>query len=324
MINKVRTRQNLAISLAAVLIAGFAGFAAACPIPVFQFSLEYWNSDPYQLVVHHDGGFTAEQQEAVDILQASESGQDGRKANITISWRDYSRATIPPPDGAELPRMVLSYPRESGIPVTVWAGRMDKENVENMLDSPARQQIADKLLNRHAAVWVLLESGNRRADRNVRRLLERELERLENTLKVPDPEKYGIDLGDIYTDINFSLVTLSRNDQREQMLIKMLLGIERDLDEYEDKPIVFPIYGRGIALYALIGDGINSRTLNGAGRFLTGPCSCQVKAGNPGVDLLMSVDWKAKVEQLTTYVMPETPDAGGFLDRMDEAKERLE
>jgi len=63
------------------------------------------------------------------------------------------------------------------------------------------------------------------------------------------------------------------------------------------EPIVFPVFGRGRALFALVGEGINSDNLREAIAFITGPCGCEIKMMNPGVDLLMSVNWDASVMQ---------------------------
>ncbi len=79
----------------------------------------------------------------------------------------------------------------------------------------------------------------------------------------------------------------------------MLLGTERDLAGFKE-PLLFPVFGRGRALYALAGKGINRETLDEAATFLIGKCSCQVKELNPGVDLLLAADWDKLVKaQLT-------------------------
>ncbi len=298
----------------------------ACPIPVFQFALEYWDSDRFEVEVRHDGSFTDGQRAAFDILKQAQRGSRGGHANIKLIERDYSRATIAPAADLQLPHLAVRFPRQSGIREALWEGPLETGVVEAILHSPMRQAIAERLIDRDAAVWVFLESGNRRADRRARQTLETELARLETILEVADPsEMYGVDLGDIHTDIAFSLLTLGREDPKESMLVRMLLGSERDLKEFDGKPIAFPIYGRGLIMYALVGEGINARTLARAGEFLTGPCSCQIKALNPGVDILMSFDWNGQVDRRSTYdVSTASPDAGQFLDRVDEAKERLE
>ena len=52
---------------------------------------------------------------------------------------------------------------------------------------------------------------------------------------------------------------------------------------------------RGRVVVPLIGKGITTDNLGEIATFLTGPCSCQVKALNPGVDLLMNCDWQSAV-----------------------------
>lgn len=296
---------------------------AACPIPVFQYALEHWESDPYDLVVHHHGELTEAQQAVVEKLRALEQGEDG-KANITLMLRDHAPLEHPPQPAAELPYIEVRYPMISGIRGTLMTQPLTAEAVESLLRSPVRQKLAEYLVQRDAAVWVLLESGDRDEDEKALRTLQRELPRMAQTLKVPDPrEEWGIDLGDIHTEINFNILRVSRNDPREQAFMTMLLGVERDLHDYADKPMVFPIYGRGLVMYALIGDGINPRTINTVGEFLTGPCSCQIKSGNPGVDLLIALNWEEKVEKKTDVGIAAPAGADGFVDRMKQAEDRL-
>ena len=78
----------------------------------------------------------------------------------------------------------------------------------------------------------------------------------------------------------------------------MLLATESDLrEEFENgTPMAFPVFGRGRVLFALLGDGIATSTIEEASRFLAGACQCTVKADNPGVDLLVAFDWDAHVQ----------------------------
>lgn len=312
-----------ALSLSSLL---FPSEGIACPIPVFQYALEHWEPDPYDIIVHHgENNFNEEQQAALDRLKAAERGE--KKSNILVMIRKHSSETSPTAsDSTEnLPRLEVRYPIRSGIRGSLWTGELTLEAVEKLLDSPLRRQIASHLLNRKTAVWVLLESGDRRRDDEAMKTLEKELARLKSTLKVPDPtEEWGLDLGDIYTVIDFAIVRMSRHNPDEQMLLRMLTGIERDLKDHADKPMAFPVYGKGLMMYALVGEGINAWTLSDAGVFLTGPCSCQVKAGNPGTDILMTMDWDAHVKPLSRAgVLPGAASTGGFLDRMEEAREKL-
>jgi len=87
------------------------------------------------------------------------------------------------------------------------------------------------------------------------------------------------------------VIRVRRDDPAEDLLVEMLLRTEPDLMSY-DEPMAFPVFGRGRALYTLIGAGINPDTIQEACLFLTGQCSCLVKEQNPGTDLLMTADWR--------------------------------
>ena len=96
--------------------------------------------------------------------------------------------------------------------------------------------------------------------------------------------------------VGFSLLTVSRTDPAEAVFVSILDHTEPDLTELVSQPMAFPFYGRGRALYALVGKGINEPNISDACYFLVGPCSCQVKGLNPGTDLPMRVDWDAGLE----------------------------
>jgi hypothetical protein len=75
--------------------------------------------------------------------------------------------------------------------------------------------------------------------------------------------------------------------------------------------MAFPIFGRGRALYALVGNGIAPDLIEEASQFLCGACQCTVKRENPGVDLLMHVAWDQLVEP-TEAVDASLPPLAGF------------
>lgn len=112
----------------------------------------------------------------------------------------------------------------------------------------------------------------------------------------------------------FPIVDVSRDDPGEAVFRRMLLMSEPDLRDY-DEPMAFPVFGRGRALYALVGAGINPDTIAEACMFLTSRCSCVVKELNPGMDLLMTANWDAAAEQVyaesaaatASAVPPEPP-----------------
>jgi hypothetical protein len=184
------------------------------------------------------------------------------------------------------------------------------------MDSPARKLISQKLTHQESVVWVFLESGNKEIDDPAFQVLATQIELLEKKLKLPEIKE--ADLADLSVDptalkISFSAIRVSRTDPQEQVLTEMLLRVEADLKDpqYANQPMVFPVFGRGRALYAILGKGIVPKVIEEAGHFLTGACQCTVKAQNPGVDLIINLDWDQHVVPIET-INEELPPLAGF------------
>jgi len=302
-----RTIFLLGLAVAAVLPVFQA---MGCPVPVYQYALEHWKPDLYQVVVWRDGDFTADQAEALKLLQDA-AGETPRPANIEVTVSD-----VEPGGGTSLE---LSFPEIARIQSPIWKGELTGENVRKLLSSPLREQLADALLRRTSAVWILLETGNRKTDRNTLALLEGQLERLGKEIVVPDSADWGGETVEIDSNVNFSVLRLDPKDPAEAFTVKMLLAIEADLANFDGQPMVFPVYGRGIVLYAMVGRGIDEHTIRAAAEFLTGPCSCQIKAANPGNDLLVTADWENKIKKLTPAAVGGATGTGSFLRSLDAA-----
>ena len=174
-----------------------------------------------------------------------------------------------------------------------------EQALERLVDSPLRQAIAGKLLQGDSAVWIFVPSGDKQKDAAALNMLEQENLSAQKILKLPTAEEMETDElvvqeAKIKLKIDFSVVTLNRDDPAEEFVLSMLLDSESDLRTF-DEPLAFPLFGRGRVLYALVGKGIAPHTIGTACSFIAGPCSCQVKGQNPGFDLLMSVDWDAAI-----------------------------
>lgn len=315
----MRRRIRLIVFTTALLSTAIA---VACSVPVFRYALEHWSPDPYVATVFHRGELSAEQLKLISELQPK--GTTGfPTANIVVSTVDLDMETSPgtaqlwqAQQEATLPWLVLQTPTKLGAAQTVWSGALSVESAARILDSPVRSGITDRLLKGDSVVWVYLESGDASEDDRNFEVLTSNLARLEKTLKLPEIEEQ--DIGDLSVapeslKIQFSAVRLSRDDERETALVEMLIRIEPDLreGEYAGQAMAFPIFGRGRALYALVGKGIVPDTIEDACRFLTGACQCTVKAQNPGVDLLMHVDWDQFVVP-SEAIDEDLPPLAGF------------
>jgi hypothetical protein len=275
---------------------------SACTIPVFRYAMTRWTPDPYDVIVFHRGNLTPSQQQQIDTLQRMTplnlplvncivrtvdlSGDV--TANTQEFWQQQKTDI--------LPWVVARYPRYAPVRGVLWAGPLTEVGL--LIDSPVRKTIANRLLDGEAAVWVLLESGSKTGDDAAATLLQNDLTKLNRTLKAstppPAPGTSEIDTEADESTVRFSMLRLPRDSRPERVLVEMLLSCEPDLREY-DEPMAIPVFGRGRALYALVGKGITPANILDACVFLIEGCSCQVKAQNPGADLLMTVDWEGEL-----------------------------
>ena len=319
--------------------------ARACQTPVFRYALEKWPGDDYLLMIYHDKPLSPDDKAIADWLgkfEDTEGSQislymmDTSKPVTTqpaaapsatqpttqgeLSRDDAQRAYLlkkfPPPTDIPMPAMVLRYPARSGpeeLPIwpVVHSGPLDGKIARAIIDSPARQKIAKRLLSGDSSVWVMLESGDKAKDDAAAMTLETELARMKKELKLPqqparpdddfDAPKIAVEL-----KLAFSVLRVSRTDPAERMFIKMLLGIEEGLTKYKE-PMAFPIFGRGRALTAFVGAGIEADNILEACEFLVDRCSCQVKRLNPGTDIMFSVNWDAALAGQPMMTMPPLP-----------------
>jgi hypothetical protein len=270
----------------------------ACSTPVFRYAMERWPADYYEGVLIHKGPL-ADDDPAALLLQ----GEKAEFLNLRISPIDLASpetgdltGLLGGPVPETLPALVLWYPLSKGRAAPFWTGRFTPATIEALIQSPKRKELAQRLTAGQTAVWIFVESGNAGKDKAAMQLINQELATATKELKEMAPVlAEELQVPDITYE--FSILPVPRSDPKEKIFLDMLLKSEPDLDEYADEPIVFPTFGRGRALFALVGEGINSDNLQEAIAFITGPCGCEVKMLNPGVDLLMAENWDASVMQ---------------------------
>jgi hypothetical protein len=304
--------------------------------------MERWPADYYEAVLIHRGQLTEDQKQLLNELRQEDSEVDPPTAGfnqnpallglLNLRVVEVNLAEVPeekvksllgPNLPETLPELALWYPWQRGRTPPVWQGPFTSSTVKALLESPTRKKLAERLIEGETAVWVFIESGNADKDKAALRLLEQELETAARELKEQaqsTPDEFGVP----EVTYSFSTLSVSRSDPNERMLLTLLLNSEPDLDEYSDEPVTFPVFGRGRALYALIGEGITVDNIRETIAFLVGPCGCEIKMLNPGVDLLMAANWDAAAmrfyeEFYETYdevpeltgVMPEAPAEAG-------------
>lgn len=279
--------------LAIIALLLTSGVAEACNVPVFRYALERWRPDAYQIVLFKRGPLTPEHQEAMTPLYKAEEQE-----RIALQIVDLDKPLEPELEQLwneqkteQLPWLVVHYPLKLRIARPVWAGALDA-TIARLIDSPIRQELAKRLTSGQTAVWLMLDSGDPQQDDAAVATLESQLKKLPEILELPELTATPEDevRSSLPLTMTFSLLRVSRKDDKERMLIESLLGTESDLRELSG-PMVFPVFGRGRALFPSVGAGITADNITTDASFLVGPCSCQLKEFNPGFDLLTMADW---------------------------------
>ncbi len=288
---------------ALVLLAPASG---VCSVPVFRYALERWPASPYETIVFHRGPLSAEDEAVLREIQESVANARVWRADLSGKLEGAIEEIWKGQGDPALPWMVVRYPESEPATPSAWVGRPDAASVRALLDSPARREVVRRLLLGESAVWLLLECGDADKDDEAARKIESELEKLEKVLRLPvdDPDMMPL-LSDVPLKIDFSVLRLSRKDPAERGFVGLL---ERSGDSLsaEKGPVALPVFGRGRALWPLSGDDIGPAAIAETAEFLVGPCSCQVKEMNPGMDLLFTADWE---ELLSNPPGEESPDS---------------
>ena len=205
---------------------------------------------------------------------------------------------------------------------SVWSGSLSMDAARKIVDSPARREIAKRLMDGDAAGFVLIAGGNPSHDNKAAKFVREQLSMAEDELTLSPQFLKRTDLEELGASPtpDFSLIRLARDDPAEEVFVGMLMYSEPGLFEYQEDPMVFPVFGRGRALYALAGRGITRDNIYVACEVTLGPCSCTVKDGNPGVDMLIVADWNVSIGK--SWIDEDIPLVGlGTMTGMGEDNE---
>ena len=307
---------------------------SACNIPVFRYALENWRPDAYHVVVIYRGNLSQSQRELVTKLRGA-SSDEKEPANLVVFDIDLDAT-----DGAESnereeipqltkqailnhfgdtelsePQVVAFFPPRGPVYEKAWQGTLTADNVNSLVRSPVRTEITKRILDGQSAVWILLKTGDAAKDKMAEELLKKQLSIMNQEVSLPDQslieaeDEFRPD-NPIELRVEFSLISIAKDDLKEKVFVETLLAIEPDLVEYNE-PIAIPVFGRGRTYYGLVGKGINPQMIEEHCHFICGACSCQVKQGNPGMDLLVAMDWTSRIIG-TAMREVELPDLTGI------------
>ena len=290
------------LSLLFLLLVASVGFA--CNVPVFRYALERWQPDSCKLTVFYRGSLSASDAAIVDELIGQTSGSGGW-ANATVVRVDLSKAdgsqqqlwnSLPVDAANQLPYVVTCATLVAGKDATVWHGPLETTKEVGILKSPARDELARRLLAGDCVVWLMIGSSDESRNAAVRKMLLGNFDPLARRIKLP--EGIGMPGSELFSEVplvvRFSLLEIDRADPLETFLVQLLSGL-RPAAFGDGQPLIVPVFGRGRALEVVPADDFSLRLMENLALFLNGACSCQVKERNPGFDLLLSVDWNTEL-----------------------------
>ncbi len=313
--------------LIAAICSLVAATALACKVPVFRYALERWPVDNYRMVAIVEGQEGEAVRAALDQLAViASSGANVETEVIDLATlSDDQLWQLEDFDGsADTPLLQVFYPKKDGQRVKCWEGQLNQESVASWQDSPIRKQIAADLIDGDSAIFLLIDGADETQNDQLQKELQASLAAASQEIKVPDgviarsdanqflqdhPEASMDDVlrSDVPLRVEFSLRRLARSDPNESALLAMVHGLVKDRDE----PILVPIFGRGRMLDAMKAQECDSEVILNACRYMVGECSCTVKALNPGVDLILTVNWSEQLGQSVVMVDPSSDRDSG-------------
>ena len=176
--------------------------ASGCDIPVFRYALDHWPADNFQLEA------TADVLRTEPLATEFRNLSDGSGLNLqtTVASNDCQ----------------LFFPSHvRGATTPVWKGELTSKNYKSLTDSPARKELAKRILAGDSAVWVLVECGKNEADESTAKLFTERLSFLESAIGLPP-----IDPSDPDSTHKF-LEIIARHTTRMERLVKDLLRLAR-------------------------------------------------------------------------------------------------
>jgi len=164
----------------------------------------------------------------------------------------------------------------------------DQADIQAVMHSSLRQEIASSLLEGDLCVLLLLQSGDMIKDERASGILK------ETIADSP------------FRDV-IRISELPRNLQSEKNFVSLLLNVEDDL-KFINEPMLFGIFGRFRALEPLIAKGISSDNINLMIDFLTADCSCLIKDDLPGVSILYNGSWENPKTAKVNSILDANPE----------------
>jgi hypothetical protein len=290
----------------------------ACKTPVYKYALQNWmERDYYQILRVYDS--TKNQVDVDPEVKAAFEGKI-QFTNVGVipldisqdlnqmygeDFKDFLKTNM---GDNKPPFHIIMNPRKT----VIHAGDFKASDVPSLIMSPKRIELAEKL-SVESLMMIFIESNN--AEKNKKAVEEIKkgiLKAVEIDLDIRsqgDEETPPVDRKTL-KPIKMDFVTINAKDEKEKWFYKQMIKINPKIKD-DSEPVIFGVVGRGFVFeQPLMGEYLTEEQIVSLMLFLSGPCSCTVKAENGGVDILTSWDWDKTIKIKTDDAAPETKVAG--------------
>ena len=220
-------------------------------------------------------------------------------------------------ESRNIPLSFSTLPTTGKIPSPSFS-REPAQSSKRSSTHPSANLSKKDLLSGHSTVWVLVEGTDEEANETTYQQLEETLKKAQEKITIPEGVIQADQVGKVGADvslddvlrstiplkISFKIERVKRSDLAEQPFLRILTANRPSPPE---EPLVVPIFGRGRTPGPLLGSTITPDTIMNACEYLCGACSCQVKSGNPGYDILFLANWREKLNSGLVVVDKKLP-----------------
>ncbi len=270
-------------------------------MPVFRYARERFPSDSYEFVIFHRGPLSSEHQQVIAATKRLAEDTNWpvnlKVRLVDLAAKEAEKPAWTPPPVAPLPWLVVTPPGGADA-APVWSGQLRADDVRVLVDSPARREVAHRLMKGESAVFLLMESGHKDADDAAAQVLQTTLAKLEKSLQLPPDDGTGRPHSALPLNIFFSILPHWTQRSGRTRPGQDLVCLKRR-GPTQCRPHRVSGLRRGRILAALIGETLAPDALQEVGEFLCENCSCGLKGQLPGRDLLMAADWETILQGKT-------------------------
>lgn len=277
----------------------------ACKTPVYKYAILNWaDREYYQILRVYDS--SKKQAETDPEIKKQFEGKEFI-TNVGIIPIDISQ-DLKQMYGDDFPTFLKEHMGENQPPYNIilnprknviYKGDIKPDDIPKLIMSPKRKELAEKLSIGYIMLVLVEgkdEAKNKKAHEEIKKGIAKSIEvELDIRSHGEDPSAPPIDKKTL-KPITMSYVAVSPNDANEVWFYRQMQKINPRITD-EKEPALYGIVGRGFVFdQGLVGEYLTEEQIVNMTIFLSGPCSCTVKAEAGGIDIITSWEWDKTIK----------------------------